>query len=114
MVEAGESLLAVTTGASRNVIRHEISSLQQEWDGFYVGVTDASRIVAVSLVEWSSLSDSIKQVELWLSKMEASVGTEWQPGGTIDEKKSQLQTNRVRILHTRYVFHTLLGHYRYV
>jgi len=102
MTEAGESLMAVTTGANRNVIRQAMGALQHEWDSFYGDVTDASRNVAVNLVEWSSLSDSIKQVEAWLGKMEASVGTEWQPVGTIEEKKSQLQINRVR---TKFILH---------
>lgn len=97
MVEAGENLLSLSSGDSRNAIRQQMNSIQQEWDDFYTRVNDASRHVAVNIVEWSSLSDSIKQIEAWLEKMEASLGKEWMPGGTIEEKKSMLQSHRVCI-----------------
>jgi hypothetical protein len=97
MVEAGENLLSVSTGDSRNAIRQQMNSIQQEWDDFYSRANDASRHVAVNIVEWSSLSDSIKQIEAWLEKMEASLGNEWTPGGMIEEKKSLLQSHRVRM-----------------
>lgn len=97
MVEAGENLLSVSSGDSRNAVRQQINSVQQDWDDFYTRANDASRHVSVNIVEWSSLSDSIKQIETWLEKMEAPLGSEWSPGGTVEEKKSMLQSHRVRV-----------------
>ena len=94
-VEAGGSLLAVTAASKRDVLRREIDSLQREFDEFYSRVSDDIRQVSLQLVEWSSCAETMKQVEEWIDKMAASIGNDWVAGGSLDEKKTQLQTYRV-------------------
>ena len=102
--DACEMLRATMVGEGRDSIRQDIAALQRGFDDLYNKVTSAQRNLEINLVEWTSYTDSIRQVEVWLNKMESLVLTELPQVGLIDEKKALLQNYMVFYLCTSYVF----------
>jgi len=94
-IEAGENLAAMLSGDGRDVIRQQTSALQLEWDQLFRQVTASQRQLEVSLVEWTSYTDCVRQVKAWLTKMRKMVNDELPLVGTLEEKKVQLQTFKV-------------------
>lgn len=97
-VEAGENLCSLLSGEGREVIRRQTGAVQQEWDELFMQVTSSLQQLDIRLVEWTSYTDSVDQVEAWLAKMRTLVTDELPLVGTLDEKKTQLQTFRVMLL----------------
>lgn len=97
-IEAGENLCTMLSGDGRDMIRQQTGDLQREWDELFIKITSSQRQVEISLLEWTSYSDCVSQVNTWLIKMRTLVGGELPLVGTLEEKKAQLQTCKVTII----------------
>jgi len=89
-VEAGESLYANLSVQGRDIVRNNIKTMRQNFDNLYDKVAAFQRHLEVHLVEWTSFSESLKQVESWLKSTENQFGGDITLLATLDEKKSQL------------------------
>ena len=98
-VESGEKLYPHTASTGREAIRQEVRSLKQDWDALFDNVMSEQRHLEVSLVQWTSFQESSHQLEAWLSGMEAQLKGDLPLVATLEEKKAQLQTYRVRQKH---------------
>jgi len=106
-IEAGENLCAMLIGDGRDMIRQQTGALQHEWDELFIKITSSQRQVEISLVEWTSYSDCVSQVNAWLVKMRTLVSSELPLVSTLEEKKAQLQTCKVTIILTVFLFQRL-------
>ena len=94
-IEAGESLCSLLSCKGPDVIRQQTDALQQECDELFKKVTSSLQQLEAILVKWTSYTDSIGDVEAWLAEMRTLVSDELPLVGTLDEKKTQLQTFKV-------------------
>ena len=93
--EAGETLCAVLSHEGREVIQQQTGALQQELDELLMKLTSSLQQLDVSLMEWTSYTDCMRQVEAWLAKMRTLISDELPLVGTLEEKKAQLQMFKV-------------------
>lgn len=95
-IEAGEALYTNLTAEGRENVRQEIRLLRQDWDELFEDVMAAQRQLEVSLVEWTSFSDSLQQLQEWLKGIESQLGGGDVPYvASLEEKKAQLQSYKV-------------------
>jgi len=111
-IEAAENLCAVLSCEGRDVIHEQIGALQQEWDELLMKLMFSQQQVELSLVEWTSYTDCMGQVEAWFAKMRSLLSDELPLVATLDEKKSQLQMCKVIQLYTMLQF-LMLRHFRH-
>ena len=95
-LEAGDKLYPSTSTEGREIIRNELRRLKTDWDSLYDDVLGVQRHLEVSLVQWTSFEESYEQLEGWLKNMEGQLTGETPLHATLEEKKGQLQTYRVR------------------
>ena len=99
-IEAGENLCTVLSCEGRDVIHQRVGALQQEWDELLMKVMSCQQQLKLSLVEWTSYTNCVDQVEAWLAKMRTRISDDLPLVGTLDEKKTQLQMYKVIWLYT--------------
>ena len=91
-------MYALLSGDGRDLIHRQIESLQLKWDELFTKITVVQRQLEVSVVEWTSYTDSVSQVEAWLTRMRMMVIAELPVLDTLHEKKTQLQTFKVAFM----------------
>ena len=96
--EAGERLYPHTAAEGRELIRNELRTLKADWDALYDEISGSHRQLEVSLVQWDSFEESYAGMDSWLVAMEAELHGDMPYRSTLEEKKAQLQTYRVREL----------------
>ncbi len=94
-VDSGEKLYPNTAADGREMIRHELRLLKQDWDSLYDDVMAAQRQLNVNVVQWTSFEESYDKLEVWLKATEAQLKGDIPLKATLDDKKSQLSTYRV-------------------
>jgi len=94
-IAAGEKLCAMLSVEGHDVVRQQTAALQLEWDDLFTKVTASQRQLDVTLLEWTSYTDRVHQIEAWLAKMRTLLRNELPLVGTLEEKRTQLQTFKV-------------------
>ncbi|XP_020291842.1 nesprin-1 isoform X3 [Pseudomyrmex gracilis] len=97
-VEAGERLYPTTGAEGREIIRQQLSDLQQAFEEFYDGVASTERELQEKISRWSGFDECSEAFENWLKTAEAQLKREIELKTTLDEKRAQLQIYRT-ILH---------------
>ena len=69
---------------------------QADWDSVYDDVLSSQRQLEVNLVQWTSFEDSYGQLDNWVKQTDSQLSADIPLHNTLEEKKSQLQTYRVR------------------
>ena len=94
-VEAGEKLYPDTAPSGRDKIRHELRTAKEAWDNLMVNLNDCQRKFDTFLMQWTSFMESQGHFVKWLSDTEAVVKNDLESRGSLQEKRSQLQNNKV-------------------
>lgn len=94
-IESGEKLYPDTAAAGREKVRAELRVAKQDWDNLFSNLNDAQRKVDSFLIQWSSYADGQDQLLRWMSETEAALRTDVDLRNTLQEKRVQLQNNRV-------------------
>ncbi|XP_012935204.2 nesprin-1-like, partial [Aplysia californica] len=96
-VESGEKLYPDTASAGREKVRGELRMAKQDWENLFSGLNDAQRRVDSYLMQWSSYTDQQDQLMRWMAETEAALRADVDLRNTLQEKRLQLQTHRVRV-----------------
>jgi len=97
VITAGDRLSASLSSKGREVIRQQTCDLQRDWDELFTMMTCSHRQLDMTLVEWTSHDDCVRQVEAWLVKMRSQVTDDLPLVGSLDDKKSQLHMFKVML-----------------
>ena len=95
-IESGERLYPNTATEGREQIRQEIRGLRTEWDSLFDELSAAQRKLDNNLVQWMSIDESFGQLDEWLRNTETNLRPELVLRATLEEKKGQLQSYKVR------------------
>ena len=96
--ECGEKLFPSTSHEGREIIRQQLRSFRQEWDSLFDEILATQRQVEAQLFHWTSFSESTSQLDHWLSSMESLQSRQIPLANTLEEKKTQLQSFKVKIV----------------
>ena len=105
--EAGSSLVAAATAAGerlqpntaadgRETVRQQLRHLKESWDTIHEDITSCQRQLDMSELQWTSFKDSVDQLQSWLTGMDGQLCGYASLHATLDEKKSQLSSCKVR------------------
>ena len=95
-VESGEKLYPDTASMGRERVRGELRQAKQDWETLLQGLQDAQRRVDGYLMQWSSYTDGQDQMMRWMTEAEGALRADVDLKNTLQEKRVQLQTHRVR------------------
>lgn len=97
-LESGEKLSPDTAAVGREKVRGELRGAKQEWEDFLAGLNDAQRHVDSYMHQWSSYTDGQDQMLRWMAETEAALRADVELKNTLQEKRVQLQAQRVSFL----------------
>lgn len=97
--ECGERLFSNTSPEGRETIRQQLRAVRQEWDSLFSDVLGTQRQVEAQLFHWTSFSESTGQLDQWLTSMEAQLAHHLPAAGSLEEKKAQLQSCKVKLFY---------------
>ena len=92
----GDKAMNTSSLEGREAIRHQLQSLQQQWDAFISSISDTRSTLETCLLQWSDYDDSNDQIQRWLKDMERRL-QDSEPRVDLSEKKAQLQKVKVCI-----------------
>lgn len=97
-VQAGNELLLthLLSDVERDSIRHEMKSVRDSFDSVWTNLDEISRQTTLNLIQWTSCSENMAQVETWLNAAHQQLTDNYGYGTSLDEKRTQLYTCRVR------------------
>ena len=72
-------------------------SLREKWEGFSDDLSDTQRDLEVSALQWSSYDESVNAFLKWIGDAEAKLKLDSDPKATLQEKKVQLHSHKVKI-----------------
>lgn len=93
--EAGEKLYPDTAAAGREKVRQSLRSAKEDWDRLFSALSDTQRRVDNFLLQWTSYAEGQDQLVRWLGDTEATVRGDTDLKNTLQEKRMQLQNQRV-------------------
>ncbi|XP_043492348.1 nesprin-1 [Polistes fuscatus] len=93
-IETGERLYPTTGVEGREIIRQELSDLQQVLEGLYDDIASTERDLQGRIVKWSGFDECSEGFEKWLKDAESQLKEDIELKTTLDEKRGQLQIYR--------------------
>ncbi|GFY40265.1 nesprin-1 [Trichonephila inaurata madagascariensis] len=94
-IELGEKLYSSTSPEGREIIRQKIRNLQKHWEVLQEKCNGSLRAVDSCLQKLISFSQGQDRLSKWLQEVGLSVQQHTEPKSTIQEKRAQLQSQKV-------------------
>ncbi|GIY32234.1 nesprin-1 [Caerostris darwini] len=94
-IELGEKLYSSTSPEGREIIRQKIKNLQKQWEALQEKCNGTLRSVDSCLQKLISFSQGQDRLSKWLQEVGLSVQQHTEPKSTIQEKRAQLQSQKV-------------------
>ncbi|KAK6181528.1 hypothetical protein SNE40_009363 [Patella caerulea] len=110
-IESGEKLYSTTSSEGRDIIRQDLRSLREQWEGVCDKLSDTQRKLDSSLNQWSSYDENSEKFHKWLVDMEVKLNEDAEFKSTLPDKKAQLQNHKVLhqdILSREYIMENLI------
>nr|XP_050869210.1 muscle-specific protein 300 kDa [Vespula vulgaris] len=93
-IETGERLYPTTGVEGREIIRQQLSDLQQVLEGLYDDIASTERDLQARIAKWSGFDECSEAFENWLKDAESQLKEDIELKTTLDEKRGQLQVYR--------------------
>lgn len=94
-IEAGEQLYPDTASAGRERIRQQLRIAKDVWDSLLSDLNEVQRRQDSLQTQWSAFAEGQEMLEKWLLEVETWLQTDTENRNTLQEKRSQLQNNKV-------------------
>ncbi len=95
-IQQGEKLYPDTSAAGREQIRQQLRAAKDSWDEYLGELSEMQSQLDSSLTLWSVYRDSTGSLDQWLLNVETSLKADTEPKNTLQEKRAQLQNNKVQ------------------
>ena len=93
-----EHLYPETSSAGREVIRQQQQQAKESWETYCTNLMIALKNTDNTMIQWTQYNDGYNELEQWLIDMEANMSHTKNLMNTLQEKRDQLQTLKVRSL----------------
>ncbi|KAK2588097.1 hypothetical protein KPH14_004158 [Odynerus spinipes] len=93
-IETGERLYPTTGVEGREIVRQQLSDLQQVLEGLYDDVASTERELQARIAKWSGFDECSEAFATWLKDAESQLKEEIDLKTTLDEKRGQLLVYR--------------------
>ena len=94
-IEAGEKLYPDTASAGRERIRQQLRTAKDVWDSLLGDLNELQRRYDNVTSQWSTFREGQEILEKWMLEVETWIRTDTDLRNTLQEKRSQLQNNKV-------------------
>lgn len=93
-IDAGERLFPNTSLAGRDIIRHELRNLKDNWEALGDELIEVQHKLDMSLSHWSSYNENFEDMQRWLLTMEVKL-EDVELQASLHEKKTKLQNHQI-------------------
>ena len=95
-IQYGEKLYPDTATSGREKIRQQLRTAKDVWDSLLSDMAEMQRRFDNTLDLWSTYNTGAEELEKWILEVETWLKADTEMKNTLQEKKGQLQNNKVR------------------